>query len=55
VEFSGTLYANDGPARKRWVMVRKDKLDDGKIERLAALLRSVAAAHPALTEDIFTD
>jgi len=36
-------------------MVRKDKLDDGKIERLVALLRSVAAVHPDLTEDIFTE
>jgi len=49
------LYANDSPAQKRWVMVRKDKLDDGKIERLVALLRSVAAVHPDLTEDIFTE
>ena len=30
------LYANNSPAQKRWVMVRKDKLDDGKIERLVA-------------------
>jgi hypothetical protein len=49
------LYANDVSAQKRWVMVRKDKLDDGKIERLVALLRSVATSHPDLTEDIFTE
>ena len=32
------LYPNDSPLQKRWVMVRKDKLDEGKIERLVALL-----------------
>jgi hypothetical protein len=28
------LYTNDSPAQKRWVMVRKDKLDNGEIEAL---------------------
>jgi len=46
------LYANDSPAQKRWVMVRKDKLDQGKIERLVASLRTQAASHPELAEDI---
>jgi hypothetical protein len=36
-------------------MVRKDKLDEGKIERLVDSLRSVAAAHPELADDIFTE
>jgi hypothetical protein len=36
-------------------MVRKDKLDQGKIERLVAALRSVATSHPNLAEDIFTE
>jgi hypothetical protein len=49
------LYPNDSPAQKRWVMVRKDKLDEGKIERLVALLRSQAASHPELAEDIRTE
>lgn len=49
------LYANDSPAQKRWVMVRKDKLDQGKIERLVASLRSQAAVHPELAEDIRTE
>jgi hypothetical protein len=49
------LYVNDSPAQKRWVMVRKDKLEDGKIERLVAALRSVAASHPELAEDIGTE
>jgi len=46
------LYPNDSPAQKRWVMVRKEKLDEGKIERLVASLRSQAASHPELAEDI---
>jgi hypothetical protein len=46
------LYANDSPAQKRWVMVRKDKLDQGKIERLVASLRTQAPSHPELAEDI---
>jgi len=49
------LYPNDSPTHKRWVMVRKDKLDQGKIERLVASLRSQAAAHPELAEDIRTE
>jgi hypothetical protein len=36
-------------------MVRKDKLDEGKIERLVALLRSQAASHPELAEDLRTE
>jgi hypothetical protein len=48
------LYPNDSPAQKRWVMVRKDKLDQGKIERLVASLRS-QATHLELAEDIRTE
>jgi hypothetical protein len=33
-------------------MVRKDKLDDGKIEALIRLLRAVADAHPDLAEEM---
>jgi hypothetical protein len=49
------LYANNSPGQKRWVMVRKDKLDDGKIERLVASLRSLEASHPGLAGDIRTE
>jgi hypothetical protein len=49
------LYPNDSPLQKRWVMVRKDKLDEGKIERLVALLRSQAASHPELAQDLRTE
>jgi len=53
-DLAGKLYANDSPAQKRWVMVEKDKLDDGKIEALVVSLRSVEASHPYLAEDIHT-
>ena len=49
------LYPNDSPAQKRWVMVWKDKLDQGKIERLVASLRSQAASRPELAEDLRTE
>ena len=49
------LYPHDSPAQKRWVMVRKDKLDEGKIERLVALLRLQATSHPELAEDLRTE
>jgi hypothetical protein len=49
------LYPNDSPAQKRWVMVRKDKLDQGKIERLVASLRSQGASHSELAENLRTE
>ena len=36
-------------------MVRKDKLDEGKSERLVTLLRSQAASRPELAEDLRTE
>jgi hypothetical protein len=54
-DLAARLYPNDSPAQKRWVMVRKDKLDEGKIERLVALLRSQAASRPELAEDLRTE
>src|SRR6202008_2904606 len=49
---SAKLYPSDSPAQRRWVMVRKDKLDDGKIEALIRLLRATAASRPDWTEEI---
>jgi hypothetical protein len=54
-DLAAKLYPNDSPAQKRWVMVEKDKLDDGKIEDLVASLRSLEASHPGLAEDIRTE
>jgi hypothetical protein len=53
-DLSAKLYPSDSPAQRRWVMVRKDKLDDGKIEALVRSLRSLAISHPELTEEIRT-
>ena len=60
-DLSAKLYPGDSPAQRRWVMVRKDKLDDGKIEALIRLLRatgevlipSLAEADPTPKSDYF--
>ena len=49
-DLSAKIYPHDSPAQRRWVMVRKDKLDDGKIEALIRLLRAAASAHPHLAK-----
>jgi hypothetical protein len=54
-DLSAKLYPNDSPAQRRWVMVRKDKLDEGKIEPLVRSLRSVALSHPELAQEIGTE
>jgi hypothetical protein len=53
-DLSAKLYPNDSSAQRRWVMVRKDKLDEGKIEALVRSLRSGAAVHGELAEQIRT-
>lgn len=54
-DLAAKLYPNDSPAQSRWVMVRKDKLDEGKIEAFVRSLRVVAASHPELAEEIRTE
>ncbi len=54
-DLAAKLYANDSPAQKRWVMVEKDKLDEGKIEDLVASLRSLETSSPGLAENIRTE
>jgi|SRR5437660_2502099 len=49
------LYPQDEPAQKRWVIVEKDKLDDGKIEDLVASLRALETSHPGSAKDIETE
>lgn len=51
-DLSAQLYPRDSSVQRRWVMVRKGKLDDGKIEALIRLLRAAAASHPDLEEEI---
>lgn len=53
-DLSAKLYPNDSPAQRRWVMVRKDKLDEGEIEALVRSLRSVALSYPELAGEIRT-
>jgi hypothetical protein len=53
-DLAAKLYPNDSPAQRRWVMVRKDKLDEGKIEALVRSLRVVAHSHRELAEEIRT-
>ena len=54
-DLAAKIYPNDSPAQRRWVMVRKDKLDDGRIEALVRLLRSATDSHPELAEPIRTE
>ncbi len=49
------LYPQDEPARMRWIMVEKDRLDEGKIEDLVVSLRSLEASHSDLAKDIATE
>lgn len=49
------LYPQDEPARKRWIMVERDRLDAGKIQDLVASLRTLETAHPGLVKDIETE
>jgi hypothetical protein len=54
-DLSAKIYPRDSPAQRRWGMVRKDKLDDGKIETWIRLLHAAAAAHPDLAEESSTE
>ena len=38
----------------RWLMVEKDRLDEGKIEDLVASLRALETSHSGLAKDIET-
>lgn len=52
---AGKLYPQDEPARKRWLMVEQDRLDEGKIEDIVASLRALKTNHPDLAKDIETE
>jgi hypothetical protein len=54
-DLSTKLYPNDSPAQRRWVMMRKDKLDEGDIGALLRSLRTAAVSHPELEEEIRTE
>jgi hypothetical protein len=46
------LYPQDEAVRKRWIMVERAKLDDGKIEDLVLALRTLKSAFPGLAKEI---
>jgi hypothetical protein len=55
-DLSAKLYPRgDSSAQRRWVMVRKNKLDEGKIEALVRSLRCLAASHPEQAAEIHTE
>jgi hypothetical protein len=54
-DLAAKLYPNDSPSQMRWVMVEKDKLDEGKIESLVTALRSLEACYPGLAGTIHTE
>jgi len=49
------LYPNDEVQQKRWMMRQQARLDEGKIEKLVASLRSIDTPHAELAEIIRTE
>jgi len=47
-DLGGKLHPNDEKAKRRWVMAHQHFLDDGKIEKLVAKLRSLSPDNPEL-------
>jgi len=46
------LHPSHEAARRRWMMVHQDLLDEGKIEELVAALRAIDPSNPELAEKI---
>jgi hypothetical protein len=52
-DLSRKLYPNQQAEQERWMLIHKDTLlDEGKIEELAASLRSIQSPNPELAEKI---
>jgi hypothetical protein len=49
------LHPEDGPAQRRWVMVKQDQLDNGQIERIVASLHALERSHPGLAQILETE
>lgn len=47
-DLSSKLHPNDEKTKRRWVMAHQHLLDDGKIEKLVAKLRSLSPENPEL-------
>ena len=54
-EVARCLHPNDTPSQKRWILRHQPKLDEGRIEKLVALLRSLDASAPEAAEKIRTE
>ncbi len=51
----GIWHPQDEAQQKRWVMIHQDMLDEGKIEKLVGMLRSIDASHPEPAETLRTE
>jgi hypothetical protein len=49
------LYPNQDAEQKAWMTIHQNLLDEGKIEDLVAVLRSLDSSHPELAEKIRTE
>ena len=49
------LYPNDEVQQKRWIMVQQNRLDKGKIEKLALALRSIETTNPEVAKKLRTE
>ena len=54
-DLGGKLHPNDENAKRRWVMAHQHLLDDGKIEKLVAKLRSLSPENPDLAAALRTE
>jgi hypothetical protein len=53
-EVARKLHPNDEARRKRWIMVRQNRLDKGRIEKPALALRSIQTTNPEVAEKLRT-
>ena len=51
-ELAPKLFPNDGPARKQWMAICLDQLDEGKIEALVKTLRDLHPANEELAKEV---
>ena len=54
-DLAGKLHPNDENAKLRWVMAHQHLLDDGKIEKPVAKLRSLSPENPELAAAVRTE
>jgi len=54
-DLGSKLHPNDEKAKRRWVMAHQHFLDDGKIEKLVAKLRSLSPENPELAAAVRTE